>query len=118
MADESAVICALRESLHATTRNLAVLEARLLASERATERALQLQAAEYERRLEILNHAHTQRVEREATYVRRDMHEKDISQLRTDITDLKDYKSRLMGIVSVVSAAVAMAVNMWWWRGG
>jgi hypothetical protein len=104
----------LRERLHETTRNLAVLEARLKAAERATERALALQAAEYERRLEILNHEAAKLSSMQATYVPRELFENVLTQLRADIADLKDYKSRVLGIVAFVSAVVALMVNVWW----
>lgn len=43
--------------------------ARLEERQRASERALKLQAREYDRRLMVLNHAHEQAVEVQNTYV-------------------------------------------------
>jgi hypothetical protein len=61
---------------------IAVLEERLAGMDRALkleaqarEDALRLQAAEYERRLKALNHAHEQAREALATYVPREMYD-------------------------------------------
>jgi len=50
---------------------------------KADRRALKLQAAEYERRLESLNHAHEQARQKEAEYVTRDKYEDWIKQNKT-----------------------------------
>jgi len=52
---------------------LAVLEERL----RGMDRALELQAREYDRRLHELNHAHEQAVEVQHTYVTEEVHARD-----------------------------------------
>jgi hypothetical protein len=56
-----------------------VLEQRLL----ALERAIALQAMEYSRRLEELNHAHAQQVQAQATYIGREVYEGYVKEERS-----------------------------------
>lgn len=63
-------------------RSLEVLWSRVCALEKMIEmkresdqRALSLQATEYERRLDMLNHAHAQAMERNAHYITRELYE-------------------------------------------
>ena len=69
--------------MSADTR-LAVLEERL----RGMDRALELQAKEYDRRLHELNHAHEQAVEVQHTYVTEEIHDRDLKAMRDTTTAL------------------------------
>ena len=44
-------------------------------------KALELQAREYERRLEELNHAHTKAAVKDATFVTRDLHDREFARV-------------------------------------
>lgn len=99
------------------TVRLAVLETRL--EER--ERALELQAAEYTRRLDDLNHAHQQREERDRDYIMREVFEasqvaettaRQLAFERQDdrLKSLENWRSRASG-VAVVVALFAGAVG-------
>ena len=44
-------------------------------------KALELQAREYERRLEELNHAHTKASVKDATFVTRDLHDREFARV-------------------------------------
>ena len=59
-------------------RKVAVLEERL----RSMDKALALQAHEYDRRLGELNHAHEQAVQVQHTYVSEEVHERDVAAAR------------------------------------
>ncbi len=61
---------------HEALVRLAVLETRL----NGTVENITLQAKEYERRLNELNHAHAQQSERNAEYVRRDVYDSKLNE--------------------------------------
>ena len=63
---------------------IAVLEERL----RAMDKALTLQAIEYDRRLRELNHAHEQAVEVQHTYVTDEVHDRDLTSIRETVVAL------------------------------
>jgi hypothetical protein len=65
---------------------LAVLEERLLRFEDAKK----LQAAEYERRLQSLNHAHEQAIERNAEFVSSELHNATLRELRTSVDTVRN----------------------------
>lgn len=73
---------------------LAVLEVRL----EAMQAAQMLQAKEDARRLDELNHAHQQRVERDAEFLSRESYETRHTQLDIRIAALEKQQSRLFGI--------------------
>lgn len=67
--------------LHAHLVALREADLKLAASQRADDqKALELQHKEYERRLEVLNHAHEQALEVQHTYVTQDKYEEYIKQ--------------------------------------
>jgi hypothetical protein len=65
---------------------LAVLEERLLRFEDAKK----LQAVEYERRLQSLNHAHDQAVESKANFVSTELHNATLRELRTSVDTVRN----------------------------
>jgi len=76
---------------------LAVLEERL----RNMDKALEIQAKEYDRRLHELNHAHEQAVEVQHTYVTSQVHERDLlaaTAARTAIVHAADRKAEALAI--------------------
>lgn len=81
----------------------------------AMNMALKLQAKEYERRLELLNHAHQQAVETLNTYVPRELWheqhkalEEKIVNLETRVTMLFEARAKMMGGYWVVTAVAAV----------
>lgn len=87
---------------------IAVLEERV----RGLDKALLLQASEYERRLDELNHAHAQQVERNAQYVSRelwDSRNKEVDDWRRAVDNRL---SRNVGIAIGVSAVAGLAVSL------
>ena len=106
---------------------ISVLEERL----RGLDRALQLQAAEYRRRLDELNHAHAQRVARDADYVLREKFDTFEKQERlwrdqvnetlaalqgrtTAVRSSKDDTRSLWAILIAVASVVAAFVALFW----
>lgn len=77
--------------------------------EREYEKALELQAAEYDRRLSSLNHEAEQLKKMQATYLPREVGEKDIERIEGELTKLQLWKSNLMGRL-VIAAAVIMLI--------
>lgn len=96
----------------------------------AQENARQLQATEYERRLQALNHAHEQAVEVQHTYVTQDKYEdnkeRDAEALKLALerqdgrlNSLENWRSRSVGaavvmmvFAGVIGAAVAKALGV------
>ena len=121
------------ESEHELHIRIAVLET--LVVER--ERAMTLQAKEYERRLEALNHAHEQQVERNTEYVSREIWDafKRSTDVRFDSTgetnnkraeafdkrvmELEQWRSRSTGVIlgaMAVIGAVGGAIGAFFTR--
>jgi hypothetical protein len=75
---------ALTESID---RRFTTVEAQLLIRLEAIDRARDIQAKEYERRLEALNHEHMRLDAMGATYVRSDLYAKDMERLYTERRD-------------------------------
>jgi hypothetical protein len=66
-------------SPHEYAVRIAVLETQLVNADKAQE----LQAREYERRLQDLNHAHQQAMERNATFVSRELYDSGVREVRS-----------------------------------
>ena len=60
----------------------------IVAVREGDQQALKLQSNEYSRRLDELNHAHAQATERNASYIPRETHERDIRRLEDSISIL------------------------------
>ena len=72
---------------------IAVLKERLLGN----DRALDLQATEYERRLDVLNHSHAEAKRVLDTYVTREIYEKDYASFDDRIKFVELWRSSLLG---------------------
>jgi hypothetical protein len=72
------------------------------------EKALQLQAAEYDRRLNALNHEAEQLKKMQATYLPREVGENKLDAIVNELTTLKLWKSNLMGRLAVAGAVIAV----------
>jgi len=88
----------------------AIEKAILLAAANAEDRQEE-RASELSRRLEILNHAHQQAVEVQATYVPRELHEAAIDKIKDRIESLE----RTAAIAAAL-AVVAQILFNWWSR--
>lgn len=64
---------------------------------RGDQKALELQAREYERRLEALNHEADQLKEMQGRYVPREVYEKDMASLREEIKVNNDWRIKQEG---------------------
>lgn len=64
---------------------------------RGDQKALELQAKEYERRLEALNHEADQLKEMQGRYVPREVYEKDLASLREEIKVNNDWRIKQEG---------------------
>ncbi len=82
--------------------DLRVEMARVQEHLKATDRALSLQAAEYERRLHVLNNAHEQARSTLATYLPREVYEKQQEILLLRVTVMENWKERLGGGATAV----------------
>ncbi len=112
----------LAKEFYALVTRVAVLERTI--SER--ERALVMQAAEYQRRLDELNHSHAQQLQRNSDFIGREVWEAhrnaietrfvgmDISlRTRSDgldkrINEFDNWRSRMMGIIVGIAAGAGL----------
>jgi len=82
------------------------------------DRALSLQAAEYERRLKILNGEADRLRQMQATYVPRELYDRIDAQHSEDIKDLKRCRDIQSGkqivLTAVVAAVVSVLVALGW----
>ena len=88
------------------------LERFLVTRMEAQDRALQLQAAEYERRLEHLNGEAERIRQREITYLPRELYERIDAQRCEDIKALESYRDTQLGRQTILSAIVAAVVSV------
>jgi tetrahydromethanopterin S-methyltransferase subunit G len=93
----------LRELLE-VDKKLAVLEAHMKQKMDAAEKALQLQAREYDRRLDALNHEQTRLAVDRERYLPREIYESHLKEIDTKIwtfkKDLDDFKSTVNNYIS------------------
>jgi hypothetical protein len=73
----------------------------------AFDRALELQAKEYARRLEELNHAHAEAREVLHTYVRQDVYETGQRELRKTADELSEWKAHIAADLAGLNARLA-----------
>jgi|ERR1044071_5142591 hypothetical protein len=76
------------------------------------ETALKLQAKEYDRRLEALNHEAEQLKKMQATYLPREVGENKIGRLEEDVTVLKLWKSNLMGRLAIAGGIIVLVAGL------
>ncbi len=82
--------------------DLRVEVARIQEHLRATDAALSLQAKEYERRLDALNHAHAEARSILTTYLPREVYEKQQEILLLRVSVVENWKERLGGGAAAV----------------
>ena len=101
----------LREYLEA---QIQFLESRVEAQQLANERALSIQAREYERRLDELNHAHATAVQTLATYIPREIADKRFDELLGKISALEQWQAKSIGFLT--AAMLILQVLAWFIR--
>ena len=109
----------LRELLDLKELHLKELfDARLRSSEsllqqriQLNEQALRLQAAEYDRRLDGLNHEAAQLKSMQERYVSRETYGIEVGKNTNDLADIKTALANLLGKVTVTSAVTAFVVS-------
>jgi len=74
--------------------------------------ALELQAKEYDRRLESLNHEAEQLKKMQATYLPREVGENKISRMEEEVTTLKLWKSNLMGRIAIAGGIIVLVAGL------
>lgn len=83
---------------------------------RSLARALKLQAKEYERRLQDLNHAHTQAQERNASYIPRETFDNVTSTLRGRIEALErtgaNWQGRMVAPAAIAGIIASVIVGL------
>ena len=106
MKDDGVTLNTLEQAI---TR-IAVLEERIL----GRDAALKLQAVEYERRLEDLNHAHQQAVEQRAQFLPREVYDIAVSEWRVWRTEVdivlavvRGRRDAYVGLLALVTAAAS-----------
>lgn len=105
---------------HATIQELLVEIAVLKTKNDEREKALIKQASEYERRLEILNHAHQEAQRVLNTYLPREIYEKSQSELRNwqvevakQLDQASARNSTMISLGSIFMALAALGVSAW-----
>ena len=81
----------------ATRKELTAIRNEMKLRSEASEKALNLQAKEYERRLDGLNGEAERLRKMQETYLARDVYNSDIKSIRDDIADLKKFKDNYQG---------------------
>lgn len=86
----------------------------------AEHKAVQLQAAEYERRLDLLNHAHAEALRVQVTYLTKDKFEdwqkmvnEELARREARINTLEQFKAKaalLGGVIGVFSGLIGAAI--------
>lgn len=102
----------LDDKLHALDKHIAVLETVQHKDVEAQEAARKLQAAEYERRLEILNHEAEQLKTMQVKYLPREVWEDTLKELRKELGGLTAFKENATGRNSIISGVVAAAISL------
>lgn len=77
--------------------------------------AIKLQAVEYARRLDQLNHDHQRTKETQQTYLPREIYEQSQKDIIKNIADLREYKSNMEGrfwVMGVVVTFMSIIVNI------
>lgn len=82
--------------------------------------ARELAARELARRLDDLNHAHAQAVEVQQTYVTKDVYERDLSEVKEKLEELRIWKggitgqiALLGGIATFLNLALGIVLHFW-----
>ena len=117
LAERVAMERALREQEYRALREaLAAIKDMVLAKDTTDERALKLQAAEYERRLETLNHAHQQAIEAQARTVPRELFDQYVKETsdREDALSMAQ-NDKMTARLSAINARIDVLDN---WRSG
>lgn len=83
-----------------------------LKDKEALATALELQAKEYERRLDLLNHEAQQLKDMQATYVPRELFDTTIKELNKEISALKQYKDNAMGKQSILTVVISVIISL------
>lgn len=87
---------------------LAVLET--IVAER--DKARSLQAKEYERRLESLNHEAAKLASMQATYLPREVWEGVAEDIRKDLASLQSHRDQMVGRMSVIAILVSLVIGL------
>lgn len=83
--------------------------------------AVALQAKEYERRLDSLNHAHVEALRVQSTYLRADKYEDRSARVDADLEELKNFRSKAVLIatgLTITAGAFGAAVMRLLFGGG
>lgn len=87
------------------------LRRELILRSETQDKALQIQAREYERRLETLNHEASQLKAMQSTYVPRETYEMSQREVLAKYEELKTYKDTMTGKASQTQVIVAYVIS-------
>jgi len=107
-------ICTLKEltqMIHALELDVAVLKTTIKKDKDSVDLARELQAREYERRLDGLNGESDRLKHMQGTYVPRETHAIDIDSIKRDVTTLLLFKENQTGRSSVIAIVVSVAIS-------
>ena len=102
----------LRVTVQELTVEVAVLRERLHEHKLTASKALELQAKEYERRLDDLNHAHQQARETLQTYLPREIHDKEMRDLSIWQRSVDTDRASNQGRTSAVTTILAILLSV------
>jgi len=100
------------KNIHELDKEIALVDLRHKKDSASLEKALELQAVEYKRRLEILNGEAQHLQDIQATYLPREVWENTMVELKKEIEELKQYKNTNLGRQSITAIIIPAVVSL------
>ena len=76
------------------------------------DRALELSADEYHRRLDMLNGEAGKLAAMQVTYLPREVYEQTVKNIENELKGLRDFRSNIIGKFSIINGAIAIIVSL------
>jgi hypothetical protein len=104
------------EPFHHIDKSLAVLAERVERKFEALEGAIRLQASEYERRLELLNHEAAQLKSMQETYLQKSLYQSEYKEVLNKIASIQSWKdassSRIITIAGIAGTICSIIISL------